>query len=733
MGARAIQEPEWSEGFRRVLASARVALRPGLWRAGPRGARVANALALPSLHGPHVLFTETLLECLDEEERTAVLAHEVSHLELFTRSLLVRWQWGTFAAIATAAMVFPATERVPAEWRWVGGIAWPLVVLVTLTSRGRVIRAQEEPSDRRAVELSGNAEAVVSGLVKLHETARLPRRWAMAHEQHASHPSLARRIRAIRAAAGQPPAQVPFPVVLRGTDGSAIVLEADRVRYLTKAPASEETLDGLLAGAASAMALPWTDVGELRVDARGTRVPGLVLADRRGTRWTVALAAADVPRVQAALDAVDERLPAVLPAGAGRVRLARVVLVALCALLLVALPWSSALIVAALALLVPGPAALLASAVAAIAAGLLAAAQGVSTARIALAIAVAGCGAWLASVAWRWRREGGPDDRIVHPIAGLSAVIAWTAVVLYAWTDAFALHVAAKAVPALAILPFATAAAWAWAREPRFRRGLAVPLLLGAIGVALSTTAWVDVVVRDPLRAGGSGLPVTTARLTAIDRADVDASASELWLSPSATFAIAPEPPDDDEEDESAPLEFTLGNVDGLRRSVSALALQVPDDEHVVTIEREGDELAVRMRLVTAPETPTWSARIPASGWGTLGVDPRARRWSCSSRPRQGSACLPGRSMPRPWRTGRAVCGDGHRYAQWLATDGEPLGLGFDATRRGTADLLVREALRLPWRLPLTLRFPGRSDLRSRFDGTRAPGRAVAAGRLCRA
>ena len=560
---------------------------------------------------------------------------------------------------------------------------------------------------------------MVSGLVKLHETARLPRRWAMAHEQHASHPSLARRIRAIRAAAGQPPAQVPFPVVLRGTDGSAIVLEADRVRYLTKAPASEETLDGLLAGAASAMALPWTDVGELRVDARGTRVPGLVLADRRGTRWTVALAAADVPRVQAALDAVDERLPAVLPAGAGRVRLARVGLVALCALLLVALPWSSALIVAALALLVPGPAALLASAVAAIAAGLLAAAQGVSTARIALAIAVAGCGAWLASVAWRWRREGGPDDRIVHPIAGLSAVIAWTAVVLYAWTDAFALHVAAKAVPALAILPFATAAAWAWAREPRFRRGLAVPLLLGAIGVALSTTAWVDVVVRDPLRAGGSGLPVTTARLTAIDRADVDASASELWLSPSGrTFAIAPEPPDDDEEDESAPLEFTLGNFDGLRRSVSALALQVPDDEHVVTIEREGDELAVRMRLVTAPETPTWSARIPASGWGTLGVDPRARRWSWQQSTATGVRVFAG-TLDAPAvedRTSRV--GDGHRYAQWLATDGEPLGLGFDATRRGTADLLVREALRLPWRLPLTLRFPGRSDLRSRFDGT---------------
>ena len=70
----------------------------------------------------------------------------MSHLELFTRSLLVRWQWGTFAAIATAAMVFPATERVPAEWRWVGEISWPLVVLVTLTSRGRVIRAQEEPA-----------------------------------------------------------------------------------------------------------------------------------------------------------------------------------------------------------------------------------------------------------------------------------------------------------------------------------------------------------------------------------------------------------------------------------------------------------------------------------------------------------------------------------------------------------------------------------------------------------
>jgi Zn-dependent protease with chaperone function len=89
---------------------------------------------------------------------------------------------------------------------WLACAIWPIVVLIAVAAMVRDRQKHETASDLRAVALTGNAEALVRGLVKLHAMARVPRRWDADLERHMSHPSLKRRIQDIRAAAGTPPA-----------------------------------------------------------------------------------------------------------------------------------------------------------------------------------------------------------------------------------------------------------------------------------------------------------------------------------------------------------------------------------------------------------------------------------------------------------------------------------------------------------------------------------------------
>jgi Zn-dependent protease with chaperone function len=51
-----------------------------------RGGLFANAVALPSASHPTVLVSSTLLQRLDAEETTGILAHELAHIEHYTRS-----------------------------------------------------------------------------------------------------------------------------------------------------------------------------------------------------------------------------------------------------------------------------------------------------------------------------------------------------------------------------------------------------------------------------------------------------------------------------------------------------------------------------------------------------------------------------------------------------------------------------------------------------------------------
>jgi hypothetical protein len=312
-------------------------------------------------------------------------------------------------------------------------------------------------------------------------------------------------------------------------------------------------------------------------------------------------------------------------------------------------------------------------------------------------------------------------------VTGLAAIAAWIAALLYARLDPFDLHVITRHAPALIVLPLAMAAAWAWAAEARFRRATVAWLVIAAIAATMSTTAWVDGIVRDPLRVREPALRVSRARLVALARSEVNLSASELWLSPTGrSFAVAPEPEEEDEE----PIDFTIGTTGGAQHIVQAYAVRFADDETIVTVERARDGVAVRTHPVGAPGETPWTVSVAGDPWGTLTVDPVSRRWRLDQ-PRSAGVRIVSGTIGSDVVDDRVVGNGDPRagYVQWLGTDAEPLGVVYDYAPPTTLQTVMRGMLDLPWRMPLALRFPRGGMVRSHFDGTcyqGGPGLAVA-------
>src|SRR4029078_7403302 len=152
----------------------------------------------------------------------------MGHLEHYTRRRLIRMSLTSIALIGFATLALPRLSQGPMNML---ASLWPLVLLGTLALRTRWRQEHESASDRRAVELCGAPEALASGLTKLHALGRVPRRWSASVEQRASHPSLARRLAAIRG--NSTPAALDAPVAVQGADGTTwITIEPHLVRHL---------------------------------------------------------------------------------------------------------------------------------------------------------------------------------------------------------------------------------------------------------------------------------------------------------------------------------------------------------------------------------------------------------------------------------------------------------------------------------------------------------------------
>src|SRR6186713_86636 len=216
--------------------------------------------------------SDTLLANLDADEATAIFAHEIAHHEHYTDAVLRKRRLASIV-LALILAVVPALQLASAG-RYAFAIdALFLFAILAFFARGqRGHRAHETQCDLRAVDLTGDADAVIRGLTKIHALTRMPRRFSQEFERAATHPSLARRIQAIRAhAAATEPERGAPTVVATTTPGAFVALDDTRSYWFEGAPADAPL-------------------------------------DVAGRSWSVGIRDEDVARVQAALDRVDAKL-----------------------------------------------------------------------------------------------------------------------------------------------------------------------------------------------------------------------------------------------------------------------------------------------------------------------------------------------------------------------------------------------------------------------------------------
>lgn len=310
VGASPLDRPDLEARFAAILNRA-AGGRPRLYRFGPLRGRLANALALPSRRRSAILFGETLLTHLEPDELTAVFAHEVAHLEQYQQGRL-RWiTLGMWVNIAVGVLAAPASLAWLPKYLGTLQGTWPLLMLWIFIPRIVGQKSREVESDRRALELCGDGEVLIRALTKIHALARLPRRWSLEAERAATHPSLAHRIQAIRAAAGLGPRQgLELPATVGcGPPGTFVVLEADRVSWLEGVP-TETPRDpaALYEAAVITRSVRYSELTELRLEVATGESVSLVATDRGGQTWSVPLNPQDVAGVQQALDVVDQRI-----------------------------------------------------------------------------------------------------------------------------------------------------------------------------------------------------------------------------------------------------------------------------------------------------------------------------------------------------------------------------------------------------------------------------------------
>ncbi len=381
---------------------------PRFFRFGSDDGRVVNAFALPSVLTPGVAFTAALMQALDADEQAAVFAHEVAHLEYFNRRRLIAGNMvlSVFIVLATAgAAVVPE-----AYWGFLA--VWPVVMMIALTSALARRKVHEEESDRRAVALCGDPEALVRALVKITTLARMPRRWGLAFERGATHPSLARRIQVIRSFSGTATVRPLSQVVSTKTPGMYVILEADHAVWLEGVPdGTPPEAAALRRGAVSSRSLRYDGLLELRLRAGMTGTPVLTATDLGGKSWSVPVREDDVAAVQAALDVVDIRFGRPPVASTTYALLGRILSVLLMLLDLVSGARLTPLVTGALGFWRPGRATLAASSAAAV---------GTVVAAITMLGPVLGMPG---ATAWSWRHTGFNAGLLV--VAGMSAWLAF--------------------------------------------------------------------------------------------------------------------------------------------------------------------------------------------------------------------------------------------------------------------------------------------------------------------
>jgi Zn-dependent protease with chaperone function len=140
------------------------------------GGAIANAIALPSLGRSSVLFTDTLLSRLDDDEIVAICGHELAHLEHYNSHRLRRLDAVNLLLIA-GSLGAVAVARATAPSSLSPAMLWPGVVVATMAWRVRDRQQHETESDLRAVALTGDPDTLARARARDAAGAPARARW----------------------------------------------------------------------------------------------------------------------------------------------------------------------------------------------------------------------------------------------------------------------------------------------------------------------------------------------------------------------------------------------------------------------------------------------------------------------------------------------------------------------------------------------------------------------------
>jgi Zn-dependent protease with chaperone function len=627
-----LMRPEWQSIVDRSHAA-----RPRLFQMPVPGGRFVNAFAFPSPSAPSVMFTEPALELLSPREQAAVFAHEVAHLEHYDRRRchLAAAVTGALTGVGTlgAALVLqylPAGPFIP---------LWSLLLIFVFLLKTTRHKAHETASDLRALELAEDPEALVSGLTKLTIAGQMPRRFSAELEHGASHPSLARRLHAIRRVAAIP--VMPFDgtlVVATERAGALIVLDRDGVSWVEARDARQRDPEILRATARSRWSVPYDELVELRVRAFWWGGASLVARDRSGASRAARIAAGDVAALQRKLDAIEHRLAHDTvtpepPEALGRLAALGLGLVAT----LVAGLLSLCLITAVAALIRPSRAAL--AAVAAVAGACLLVIAVDAGARTptwsvltyaVVASVVCAVAAWIALQ---------PRTFAPRPVDYMPVIGALTLVVVLTLGPLLAHLIGASKRSLVAVhllggapIVWATVLALAAAMlttPPRAVRRAGALLFAGALlagpGLRLFDTA-----LESPATLVGELMRGTLARTAQLD---LPWRVSALRVSPSGQrVAVLTR------EAARAPDRYLILGLDGGRTEMDARDLRFVDESNAVTLVESATHTRLQHVELAESSTAGWSIALPSlntptvssvkgSGWAVVGYDPEAEEY----------------------------------------------------------------------------------------------------------
>jgi heat shock protein HtpX len=572
--ARPLPEPEaeaLSTRFASILERASCPT-PALYRAEARGGTWINAFALPAVRRPGVLFTRGFLEALTTRETAAIFAHEVAHLEHFTPRKVLYGR--LLAALLVALPIFlwaGPTARLLRGWE----LLWPFAFLIAMILKTAKSRGHEAESDRRALELCADPEALVSGLTKLHALNRISRRWDTAFESVSTHPSLARRLRAIRALS-RTPREADFSALFHASDGSrrAVLFDASRVHFLEELPPEAEEREALLARSGRRRSYRYEDLHALRLKTSRE----LELKSASGETVRMSVRAEDVAAVEGALDRVDGLLGET-PAAA-EPPVARLWSLVLGLFALLPSPSWVAVALAGAAFARPSFHTLLALGVSGLASAAVLPEPWWRSASLALAS--------IAAILVAARKRNLPPSRREALLAALVPL-------------GLVLISSLSAVPALAsAIPVMYGSLWA-SETPSAVVGLialgavllSLPKVGARIGGVLALTAALAVALLGSTRfrerfggdlfaSAGDPVPVEKASLAPIREVRIPGYVSRISISPRGGLAVALASADEEAMDSEYLVETGAGKLETLR----ALALEYLDEERILFVER---------------------------------------------------------------------------------------------------------------------------------------------------